>query len=387
MKRFLLALGFFLLAACRPVTPETPRIRIIDGENVSLHSTTLRTSAEILSEAGIALNPADRILLNGEPIAPNDPLECETCVLQIRRAFTMTLITDEEEREIVTAARTVGDALSELGIQPYAADYLEPPAGTVATDQLTVHYRPAREIAIRVDGRILHIRTAARSVGEALRDAGIPLVGLDASQPSEFDPLPADGQIRVIRVVEKVKLEETIIPFETEYIASNDVPIDEEEIITPGVPGVVVRRTRIRYEDGVEVSREVEAEKTLRQPLRQTVAYGTKYVIHTATVDGQTIQYWRAIDVFATSYSPCNSGADQCYPYTASGKPVQRGVVGVIRSWYNEMQGMAVYIPGYGYATIEDVGGGIAGKDWIDLGYSDADYQPWSQWVTMYFLP
>ncbi len=66
---------------------------------------------------------------------------------------------------------------------------------------------------------------------------------------------------------------------------------------------------------------------------------------------------------------------------------MQRGVIAVIRSWYYEMKGQAVYIPGYGYATIEDVGGGIPGKDWIDLGYSDTDYQPWHQWVTMYFLP
>ena len=176
------------------------------------------------------------------------------------------------------------------------------------------------------------------------------------------------------------------IPFEVEYLASNDVEIDQEEIITQGVLGLIVSRTRVRYEDGIEVSREVEGEKTLRQPSTQVVAYGTKYVIHTVTVDGKTIQYWRAIPVYATSYSPCAAG-EPCYPNTSSGKRVQRGVIAVIRSWYYEMKGQAVYIPGYGYATIEDVGGGIPGKDWIDLGYSDADYQPWHQWVTMYFLP
>ena len=50
------------------------------------------------------------------------------------------------------------------------------------------------------------------------------------------------------------------------------------------------------------------------------------------------------------------------------------------------MQGQAVYIPGYGYATIEDIGGGFPDKDWIDLGYTDANYQPWHHWVTIYFL-
>jgi len=387
MKRLFLALSLFLLAACRPAAQEIPAIQIIDGEKIYTQQSTSRVPAEILAEAEIPLNPADRVLCNGEFADINAPLDDETCVLQIRRAVTMRLVTEEGEREITTAALTVGDALAELGIHPYAADSLVPPAGTVATDQLTIEYHPARELAIRADGQILHIRSAAESVGEALLDAGIPLLGLDASHPSESDPLPADGQIRVIRVVEKVELEETLLPFDIQYVASNDVPIDEEEVLTPGVPGLIVRKTRVRYEDGIEVSREVEEEKRVRDATTQVVAYGTKYEIHTIEVDGQTIQYWRAINVYATSYSPCNSGADRCYPSTASGKPVQRGVVGVIRSWYNEMQGMRVYIPGYGYATIEDVGGGIPGKDWIDLGYSDADYQPWSQWVTMYFLP
>ena len=50
------------------------------------------------------------------------------------------------------------------------------------------------------------------------------------------------------------------------------------------------------------------------------------------------------------------------------------------------MEGLQLYIPGYGTATIEDVCGGCVGKPWVDLGYSDSDYQDWGQWVTVYFL-
>ncbi len=387
MKRIFFLLALFFLAACRPAPSPSSVVYILDNEKTYAQTTSSRIPAEILAQAQITLNPADRILCNGELIDAQQTLKDEPCTLQIRRALKMTLLTEDAEREFLTAAFTVGDALAELGIQLYAADSIEPSAETVVTEQLTVRYHPSRELAVHADGQIFHVRATAKNVGEALQKVGIPLVGLDTSQPPELDPLPADGQIRIIRVEEKIELEEKLIPFEIQYTASNEVPIDEERILTPGLPGLVVRRSRIRYEDGVEVARDTEEEKKLRDPVTQVVAYGTKYVIHTTVVDGQTIQYWRAIDVFATSYSPCNSGTDRCYPNTASGKPVRRGVIGVIRSWYNEMQGMPVYIPGYGYATIEDVGGGIPGKDWIDLGYSDADYQPWHQWVTMYFLP
>ena len=385
MKR-IFWLALLLLIACQP-QPTLPTIDIFAGDKHIALSSESRIPAQLLAEAGITLGVLDTLYLNGLQIDPKAKMDCAACTLQIRRAVTMTLITPDAEHTLMTSALTVGDALAEFGIQLHTADFLDPPAGTPVTDQLTITYTPSRQLAIHVDGQILPIRSSAGTVGEALNGAGIPLVGLDTSLPSESDTLPADGQIRVIRVIEKIELAQTEIPFEVEYVPSNELAIDEEKIIEAGKPGLIVNRTRIRYEDGVEVARDVEAERQIREPSTQVVGYGTQYVLKTTTVDGREIEYWHAIQVFATSYSPCNSGADRCYPNTASGAPVHQGTIGVIRSWYNAMQGQPVYVPGYGYASIEDVGAGIEGKNWIDLGYSDANYQVWSQWVTLYFLP
>jgi hypothetical protein len=35
---------------------------------------------------------------------------------------------------------------------------------------------------------------------------------------------------------------------------------------------------------------------------------------------------------------------------------------------------------------VADTGGGIPGKYWIDLGYSEEDFVNWHQTVTVYFL-
>jgi 3D (Asp-Asp-Asp) domain-containing protein len=147
-----------------------------------------------------------------------------------------------------------------------------------------------------------------------------------------------------------------------------------------------VSRVRIRYENGQEVSRQAESETIVRPPENRVVAYGTKVVTHTTTVGGTKIEYWRAVQMFATSYSPCRSGSNRCYSGTSSGKPVKKGVVAMTYANYIAMQGQPLFIPGYGYATVEDVGGGISGQLWIDLGYSDDDWQQWGQWVTVYFL-
>ena len=113
---------------------------------------------------------------------------------------------------------------------------------------------------------------------------------------------------------------------------------------------------------------------------------GTKIEVKSAVVDGQTLEYFRTVSVYATSYSPCKSGVDRCLYGTASGMPVEKGVVAVTVDWFLAMRGQRVYIPGYGYGVIGDTGGGIPGTPWIDLAYSDDAYVPWGTWTTMYFL-
>ena len=104
-------------------------------------------------------------------------------------------------------------------------------------------------------------------------------------------------------------------------------------------------------------------------------------------VDGVTIQYYRVLNLLATSYSPCRSGTSKCSYGTASGLPVQRGTVAMVYSWYLAFGFDRLYIPGYGFATVGDVGGGPSGSHyWVDLGFTDADYQPIYSTVTVYFL-
>lgn len=388
MRLYRLALALLLLlAACGTGAPAPAAINVLDNGRLYTLAVTSGSAADAFIRAGLIITPNDRALLNGIPVPMNDSVPAAGPVtLQLVRAQALTLVTPEGTRTLQTSAPTVGAALREAGIDLYASDLLDPPAETPITGPLTVTLRPAREVAVSVGGQVVRIRSSARTVGAALAEAGIPLLGLDYSLPSESEALPADGQVRVVRVREAVVLAQKPIPFDNEFIASADVLLDQQQVLEPGQAGLSVSRVRIRYEDGQEVSRQSEAETLVRAPQKQVTGYGTKVEVKTTSVDGVQIEYWRAVQMYATAYSPCRSGSSQCYPNTASGKPVRRGVVAVTSAWYASMRGQAVYVPGYGYATIEDVGGGIPGRSWIDLGYSDAEYQSWGAWVTVYFL-
>ncbi len=385
--------AIFFLFACQSTA--LPTVTIVDNEKIITLQTDVHVPSALLNQAGITVNPNDRVLLNGLPIAikrliPNSPI-----MLQVRRAVTATIITPDGTQQIQSSAFTVGEALQEASISLHATDRIDPPLnspllrpdpGQVSNSLISIF--PSHTLTITTNGKTIQIDSSARTVGEALAEAGIPLIGLDYSLPAENEPLLSDssGQIRVVRVSESVLLAQKLIPFENDFQASADVPLDQTQLLQPGENGLSIQRIRIRYEDGKEISRVNEDETMVRPPKTRVMAYGTKIEVKTATVDGVKIEYWRAVQMYATSYSPCRSGGDKCYSGTSSGKSLRKGMVGLRYSLYLNMQGQQLYVPGYGFASVEDVCNGCTGKPWIDLGYSDSDFETWHSWVTVYFL-
>ena len=369
-------------------------ITILDGNNILTVESSERVPLILLTQNGIVPQPNDRVLLNGLPVPIDLPLpETKFIQLQLRRAVALTINTPQGQQVIQTSALTVGQALNEAGYSLNVNDKINPPAETMITDSLSVTYTPARDLIIYSGDDLINIRSAAGTVGQALAEAGLPLIGLDTSSPLENEALPADGQIRVVRVHESISIALEPIAFDVEVIDSPEIPLGQEETIQPGVNGVAMVRTRIRYEDGKEVSRETEDEKVLREPQDRIVARGSQIVL--APVGGNApYEYWYATEMYATWYSPCNSGTGGCSYGTASGARAGYGIVAVDYSIYSYLAGMKVYVPGYGLATIGDTGGGpiietalgVPRTKWIDLGYNDDNLGKLSGWVTVYFL-
>ncbi len=361
----------------------------MDGGQVITIQTNERVPLLILTEASVEITAEDRILLNGVT-TPLDQSMLVTApvILQIRRPVEISLNLPDGQRVLRTTAFTVGQALAENQITLYGNDFLDPPAETTITGPLNVTYIPSRLLSVFAAGKYTEIRSSAATVGEALAEGGLPLLGLDYSSPAENEPLPEDGQIRIVRVNENVIFSQKTVPYITEYQDSAEVELGQEKILQPGANGLSITRTRIRYEDGKQVNRITESESVVRSPVTSIVARGTKIVLKSATVDGVTIQYWRAIQMYSTSYSPCRSGVQgQCFNGTAGGLPLKKGVVAMYKEWFNVLRGAEVYVPGYGRAVIADLGGGFPdGRPWIDLGYSDNDWENWSGYVTVYFL-
>ncbi|NIS79176.1 MAG: DUF348 domain-containing protein [Anaerolineales bacterium] len=358
----------------------------LDGKLTSIR--TAETSpANILAEAGHRLFPGDRVWVDGIWLPdPAQVLVQRPARIRVTRAMILALDVDGALQEIRSSAPTLGEALWEAGITIRVGDTLSPGPESALQDVSHAVLRRGRPIVIEVDGGEIETLAAGPSVGQVLAQAGVPLVGLDFSLPDVHDPIPEDGRIRVVRVSEEVLVEMEPRPFDTVYQPAPDLELDTLRVVDLGTYGVNASRIRIRKENGEEVNRIVEETWEAVDPSPRVVGYGTKVVVRTMSTPDGPLEYWRVVRVYQTSYSPCNQGVPGCGSITASGKRVKHGMIAVIRSWFLMMRGWPVYVPNYGVATIEDVGGGISGRHWIDLAYTDEEYEIRYGWTTLYFL-
>ena len=110
--------------------------------------------------------------------------------------------------------------------------------------------------------------------------------------------------VRVIRVTEELQVEQEVVEFDTIFQPDPELALDNRFEAQSGQPGIIQRTIRVRFENGAEISRAVEDESEI-QPVRDRIVnYGTRVVIRTLDTPDGPVEYWRVLQVYATSYHP-----------------------------------------------------------------------------------
>lgn len=376
-----------------------------DGQTRQLrtHATTVGT---VLAEAGVGVGPRDEIWLGESRVRLDAPLYGDALasihpssrgaarfvpgspipLLSVHRAASLLLDNDGETTTLYTTEWTIAQALEEHGIHLYEGDRVEPSLQSAVSTGMTVSILRSVPVQIEVDGRTIHTRTRSDTVSGVLGSEGIALVGKDEVSPSLSAAIVPGMTVRVTRVHEALVVEFDPIPYKTVTIADPELEIDQMRLVHAGQEGLNKRRYRVLYQDGREVERFLEDSWAEQVPITRTYAYGTKIVIRTLDTPDGPIEYWRKMRVYTTSYKPSSCGKPKDHPrygYTRLGIFLRRGIVAVdptvipLKTW--------MYVPGYGIAKAGDTGGGVKGK-FVDLGFSDDDYESWHWWTDIYLL-
>ena len=377
------------VAPAHPATPiaidRAATVTVLTLDSATTYHTQQTTLGGFLREIALNLPPGSRLLADGQQVTAPDaqPLPEHIAVDPYK---TVIIEDGANRRALRTTVLTVGEALLEAGVALAALDTVTPPRETALVPNLTITIARAAPYRITADGQTVEARSGATVVGQVLADNGIALGPLDYTRPP-LDAAIAPGEaIEVVRVTERIDTEDVAIGFETVYEPAADMEIDTIQEASAGSPGVLQRRTRVRLENGVEVSRAPDGEVVTVAPVNHVIRYGTAIVMRTIDTPEGPVEYWRKVTMRVTSYTAASSGkapGDPAYGITASGAQAGFGVVAVdptvvpFKSY--------VYVPGYGVAYAGDTGGGIKGR-FIDLGYDEGALKSWRGTVDVYYL-
>ncbi len=364
------------------ITRARPVIVVVDGRERILYAHH-ESPADLLAQMNAELNSHDVVQVHAPRVT--DPPDTRFRIV-VERAVQVVLEEGGVRTAFFTHAATVGEALLLAGIRLYRADRVLPAPETPVQHGLHMRLERSNPVSVRVDGHVLRTRTHRSGVGEVLADLGVTLNGQDYASPGLDAVLREGMEIRVHRVTESVIVEQSPIPFQSEWKPDPNSEIDTQGLLQEGEPGVLERRIRLRYEDGQVVERRVEGESVVLAPTNRVMGYGTKIVVRERATSSGTIQYWRVLRMLATSYSASTAGTPRSAPHygiTASGMRMRHGIVAVDRSVIPF--GTQVYVPGYGIGIAGDTGGAIRGRR-IDLGYDDDNLVLWYSWVDVYLL-
>ncbi len=345
------------------------------------------TVSAIINAAAFQVGADDLVLVDDVPIAATAlqaPLSALPERIEIRRARTINVAYGADTLTLVTAADTVADVIAQSGIAISDQDKVFPDRDVALQPGMTIVVQPADRVTVLVDGEELSLATSQTRVGAILAEANVHLTAMDYAIPHVTEL--AGDVIEIVRVNEEVVTESDPISFETLSQPDPELPLDSTSVTQPGQLGWRTRQIKVRTENGVEVARELTGEWITQQPTPRIIGYGTNIVVQSEVTPDGPIEYWRKINMYATSYSPSRAGTPVDAPWfglTRSGEKLVKGLVAVDPSVIP--LGTLLYIEGYGFAKASDTGGGIKGK-WVDLGYEDHDWVSWRAYVDVYIL-
>jgi uncharacterized protein YabE (DUF348 family) len=388
-----------------------PVIISADGQTQQL-LTHQQSIGAVLAEAGITTNPRDEIFIDQRPTTPQSALPAPPAPaadhlftaatpkgklttgrpgpvsITIHRAIPLSVHDEGTTTQIYSAQSTVADALDEQGIALFPEDKVTPVLNTRLSPGMEIKIERSIPVSIKINNHnTLNLRTRAKTVGELLARQGVALMGQDYTRPALNQPVAANNTIEIVRVREAIEIAQEITTFESQWIPDETIPLDQQEVRQTGQNGVLKSRTRVRYENGQEISRVLEDKWLDQEAQNRVIAYGTQITIRTLETPDGPLEYWRKFQALTTGYSAATSGKAPDHPrygITRSGLPAGRGIVAVDPAVIPLMTN--IYVPGYGKALAGDTGGRVLGRH-VDLGFDeDEEIPPMYGWRDVYIL-
>lgn len=224
--------------------------------------------------------------------------------------------------------KNTADALSEAGITIDETKYAEmPEEAEHGIAKIYIYNKKKINLKIADVVTVLYSKSEI-PLSELLLENGITLNPDDIVSVPVESTITDGLEVEIIRVTKKTEEIQTVLPYSTEKRPSSSLTKGVTKTVQKGVNGSKKTVYEVEYHNGKEVNRKIISETTTLQPVSQIIEYGTKPIDTSGTIksrSGETLNYKRKISMTATAYTTERS-SDKI---TATGKVARKGLVAV----------------------------------------------------------
>ena len=179
-------------------------------------------------------------------------------------------------KEITTTERYVEDILAAEGITLGEKDSMNVLAKTPLEDDMKIEITRAYKVTVTDRGVTKEYMTLSSTPGALLDEYGYEFSETDKITPALDAHISDNSHIAIIRIEEKNETISEEIPYQSTERENEDLPEGEINVVQEGKTGEKQIVYKIKYEDGVEVSREKISEDIVIASVDRITEIGTK---------------------------------------------------------------------------------------------------------------
>ena len=241
----------------------------IDGQVTTLH-TFASSVGEVLHRADIEVGPHDSV-------APASSASVrDGGVIVIDRGRLLDLTVDGVHRQIWVTARSVDEALRQAGLRTSGAVVSADRGARVPLTGMSVDVDMPHTVTVQADGASHVVISTKTTLAGVLDDAGIVVnPGDQVSIPLQTRPI--DGMaVVIVRITSDQQAVTSSIPFTS--VTKNDptLLVGTKKVSQQGKNGMLVTTYQLTFADGKQTSKTLVSKQVTVAPVQQITLIGTK---------------------------------------------------------------------------------------------------------------
>ncbi len=241
----------------------------LDGEEkiVQTHASSVE---EVLADNDIEVGEHDYLSAEPTETVTND------MTIEWKPAVEVSLLVDGVLSEEWTTEEDVSSFLASENITLDPYDKVNPSIETPVSENMIIQVGNAFPVTLNNGGVSQEVQTTATTVGELLTNSGIQLGASDRVEPSAETALAPNMAVNVTYVGTTLEVSELTVPFNTIEQEDPSLPQGTVQVVNEGQLGSVAQTFEVVTENGVVIARNLVSEVTNIEKVDKVQKIGTQ---------------------------------------------------------------------------------------------------------------